>query len=205
VFAYVGVELVTVTAFEAKNPADLRLPAKNIAYVVLIIYALTIGGISANVEWFDKNLPQFYSQPLISTYGMNNITLGHTPIINQTMALLGTSFAPLIATLEAGSAYIPVTTALLVLLIYSALSCANANLYVASRALYGLTRDLNLASNNWFESLFAHLNIVTVKWRVPLWSIIASVALVSSWLPFVRLGLVEQDVSTKTPLPLLRV
>jgi yeast amino acid transporter len=50
VFAYVGVELVTVTAFEAKNPADLRLPAKNIAYVVLIIYALTIGGISANVE-----------------------------------------------------------------------------------------------------------------------------------------------------------
>jgi yeast amino acid transporter len=162
VFAYIGVELVTVTAFEAKNPADLRWPAKNIAYVILIIYAVTIGGISANLEWFDKNLPQFYSQPLISTHGTDNSTLGHTPIIDQTKALLGTSFAPLIATLEAGSSYIPVANILLAFLVYSALSCANANLYVASRTLYGLTRDLDLASENWFESLFAHLNIVTV-------------------------------------------
>jgi len=167
----------------------------------LIIYGLTIGGISANVEWFDKNLPQFYSQPLISTYGVDNSTLGHAPIIDQTKALLGTSFAPLIATLEAGSSYITVTTVLLALLVYSALSCANANLYVASRTLYGLTRDLNIASDNWFESFFAHLNIVTVKWRVPLWSIIASIALVSSWLPFVKLGLGAQDVSWKTILP----
>jgi len=205
VFAYIGVELVTVTAFEAKDPADLRWPAKNIAYVILIIYAITIGGISANVEWFDQNLPQFYSQPLISTFGMNNNTLGHIPIINQAAPLLGTSFAPLIATLEAGSSYVQAATVLLAFLVYSALSCANANLYVASRTLYGLTRDLHLASDNWFESLLAHLNIVTVKWRVPLWSIIASIALVSSWLPFVKLGLGEQDVSLKTFYSLPRV
>lgn len=204
-FAYVGIELVTVTAFEAKNPSDLRWPAKNIAYIILIIYAVTIGGISANVEWFDKNLPEFYSQPLISTIGMTNSTLGHTPIIDQTKPPLGTSFAPLIATLEAGSSYIQVTTVLLAFLVYSALSCANANLYVASRTLYGLTRDLDLASDNWFESLFANLNIVTVKWRVPLWSIIASIALVSSWLPFVKLGLGQQDVSSKASISLFRV
>jgi amino acid transporter len=135
---------------------------------------------------------------------MGNSTLGHTPIIDQTKGLLGTNFAPLIATLEAGSSYIPVTNVLLAFLVYSALSCANANLYVASRTLYGLTRDLNLRSNNWFESLFAHLNIVTVKWRVPLWSIIASIALVSSWLPFVKLGLGQQDVSSKIRLSLSR-
>jgi amino acid transporter len=205
VFAYIGIELVTVTAFEAKNPADLRWPARNIAYVILIIYAVTIGGISANVEWFDMNLPEFYSQPLISTIGVANSTLGHTPIINQTKPLLGTSFAPLIATLEAGSSYIQVTTVLLAFLVYSALSCANTNLYVASRTLYGLTRDLDLASNNWFDSFFAHLNIVTVKWRVPLWSLIASMALVSSWLPFVKLGLGQQDVSSKTLSSLYRV
>lgn len=107
-------------------------------------------------------------------------------------------------TLEAGSSYIPVANVLLAFLVYSALSCANANLYVASWTLYGLTRDLNLRSDNWFESLFAHLNIVTVKWRVPLWSIIASIALVSSWLPFMKLGLGQQDVSSKTCLSLSR-
>jgi yeast amino acid transporter len=197
VFAYIGVELVTVTAFEAKNPADLRWPAKNIAYIILIIYGITIGGICANVEWFDRNLLEFYSQPLISTIGASNSTLGHYPIIDQTKALLGTSFAPVIATLEAGAAYAPVANILLAFLVYSALSCANANLYVASRTLYGLTRDLNLKSDNWFESLFAHMNFLTVGWRVPLWSIIASIVLVASWLPFVKLGLGETDVSLK--------
>lgn len=198
VFAYIGVELVTVTAFEAKNPKDLRLPAKNISYVVLIIYAVTVGVISANVEWFDQNLPLFYSQSLISTDGADVNTLGHSPIVDQTRGLLGTTFAPVIATLEAGLSYIPVASVLLGFLVYSALSCANVNLYVASRTLYGLTRDLDLNSRNWFESFFAHLNVVTPRWRVPIWSVIASIICIASWLPFVKLGLNEEEVSSES-------
>jgi amino acid transporter len=192
VFAYVGVELVTVTAFEAQNPRDLRWPAKHIAYVILILYVVTIGLISANVEWFDQNLPSFFSQPLVDPTS-SVADLGHVPIADQSKGN-GTSFAPVIACLEAGESYVPVATVLLGFLVYSALSCANANLYVASRTLYGLTRDLDFDSRNWFETLFAHLNMVTPRWRVPLWSVIASIVLVGSWLPFVRLGLEQQDV-----------
>ena len=197
VFAYIGVELVTVTAFEAKNPKHLRWPAKNIAYVVLIIYAVTVGAISANIEWFDQNLPQFYSQSLISVNGTDVNTLGHRPIVDQTRGLLGTTIAPVVATLEAGLSYVPLASVLLGFLVYSALSCANVNLYVASRTLYGLTRDLDINSKNWFESFFAHLNVVTPRWRVPIWSVIASIVSIASWLPFVKLGLNEQEVSSQ--------
>jgi amino acid transporter len=194
VFPYIGIELVTVTAFEAANPADLRWATKNIAYVILFIYGITIGGIAANVEWFDKNLLSNYSQNLVSAGSMDVNFLGHPAIANQGRAN-GTSLAPVIAVLEAGASYRLVASILLGFLVYSALSCANANLYVASRTLYGITRDLDLNSSNFFESFFAHLNVVTPTWRVPLWSIISSIVLVASWLPFVKLGLNEQDVS----------
>jgi yeast amino acid transporter len=201
VFSYIGVELVTVTAFEAANPADLRWTTKHIAYVILVIYGMTVGGISANVEWFDKNLPQSYSQNLVSAGNMDVSFLGHSPITNETRAE-GTNFAPVIAALEAGASYKAIAGFLLGCLVYSALSCANGNLYVASRTLYGITRDLDLNSNNSFESFFAHLNVVTPTWRVPLWSVISSIVLVASWLPFVKLGLNQQDVSFALPFNL---
>jgi amino acid permease len=194
IFPYIGVELVTVTSFEAANPAKLRWPTKNIAYVITLIYGLIVGALAANVEWFDSNLPQNYSQDLVNVTTAGLDILGHSPLANQTWAR-GTTFAPVIAVLEAGASYKPVASVLLGLLLYSALSCANVNLYVASRALYGLTRDLALDGDNVFERLFAHLNQITPTYRVPLWSIILSLILCASWLPFVKLGLNQQDVS----------
>jgi amino acid transporter len=194
IFPYIGVELVTVTAFEAANPARLRWPTKNIAYVITLIYGLIVGALAANVEWFDSNLPQIYSQDLVNSTTAGLDILGHSPLANQTWAR-GTTFAPVIAVLEAGASYKPVASVLLGFLVYSALSCANINLYVASRTLYGLTRDLDLDGDNFFERLFAHLNQITPTYRVPLWSIILSLILCASWLPFVKLGLNQQDVS----------
>ena len=194
IFPYIGVELVTLTAFEAANPAKLRWPTKNIAYVITLIYGLIVGALAANVEWFDSNLPQNYSQDLVNLTTAGLDILGHSPLANQTWAQ-GTTFAPVIAVLEAGASYKPVASVLLGFLVYSALSCANSNLYVASRALYGLTRDLALDGDNFFERLFAHLNQITPTYRVPLWSIILSLILCASWLPFVKLGLNQQDVS----------
>lgn len=134
IFPYIGIELVTVTAFEAKDPAKLRWPTKNIAYFITIVYAVTVGGIAANVEWFDPHLPQHYSQSLVSTKSCDIDVLGHCPLADPTRAN-GTNFAPIIAVLEAGMPYKPVATVLLASLVYSALSCANTNLYVASRTL----------------------------------------------------------------------
>ena len=178
---------MTVTAFEAADPAKLRWPTKNIAYVITLIYGLIVGALAANVEWFDSKLPQNYSEGLVNSITAGLDILGHLPIANQTLAR-GTTFAPVIAVLEAGSAYKIVASILSGFLVYSALSCANTNLYVASRTLYGLTRDLDLDGDNFFERLFAHLNQITPTYRVPLWSILLSLILCASWLPFVKLG-----------------
>jgi amino acid transporter len=171
----------------------LRWPTKHIAYVVTLIYLLVVGAITANVEWFDWNLPQHFNEALVDL-GSSIDILGHIPLADMNRAN-GTNIAPVIGLLEAGKAYKTFGAVLLGLLVYSALSCANTNLYVASRTLYGLTRDLSMDSHSIFERLLAHLNIVTPTYRVPLYSIFFSLVLCASWLPFVKIGLNQQDVS----------
>jgi yeast amino acid transporter len=188
-FSYTGVEIVTVTAFEAAKPKELRMPAKNIAYFTLIFYVLNIGGFIANIEWFNQNLPQFFSQPLVSLQTPN---LGHTPWFPQTG--LRSSAAPIIATLQVGMKTLPAV--LTGLLMYSGLSAANASLYVASRTLYGLTRDLAYDDERFLVRMAAKLNVISPRTRVPLWSLLVSVLAFSSWLPFIKIhsGYTQEDV-----------
>jgi amino acid transporter len=195
-FSYIGVEIVTVTAFEAANPIDLRKPAKNIAYFTMIFYVLNIGGFIANVEWFNQSLPQFFGQPLVS---LQSSGLGHTPLFPET--ILRSSAAPVIATLQVGMKTLPAV--LTGLLIYSGLSAANASLYVASRTLYGLTRDLSDDDDRFLFRMAAKLNIISPWTRVPLWSLVVSVLVFSSWLPFIRIhsGYSQADVCPNTSLP----
>jgi yeast amino acid transporter len=165
------------------------MPAKNIAYFTLIFYVLNIGGFIANIEWFNQNLPQFFSQPLVSLQTPN---LGHTPWFPQTG--LRSSAAPIIATLQVGMKTLPAV--LTGLLMYSGLSAANASLYVASRTLYGLTRDLAYDDERFLVRMAAKLNVISPRTRVPLWSLLVSVLAFSSWLPFIKIhsGYTQEDV-----------
>jgi amino acid transporter len=172
----------------------MQLPAKHIAYVVFFIYMISVGGFAANIEWFNQNLPQFEGQSLVNITDPN-ANLGHVPrsdgILSQ---LYGTTAAPIIAVAEAGLNVLP--GVLIGFLVYSGVSCANTALYVASRTLYGLTRNLRYNSDSVFERFFANLNFVSGTTRVPSWAIGTSALVFASWLPFVTLksSLSQQEV-----------
>jgi amino acid transporter len=159
----------------------------------MIFYVLNIGGFIANVEWFNQSLPQFFGQPLVS---LQSPDLGHTPLFPET--ILRSSAAPVIATLQVGMKTLPAV--LTGLLIYSGLSAANASLYVASRTLYGLTRNLSDNDPRFLFRMAAKLNVISPRTRVPLWSLVVSVLVFSSWLPFIRIhsGYSQADVCPNT-------
>jgi amino acid transporter len=184
IFAYIGVELVTVCAFEARNPKQLMRPAKNIAYVITAIYLVCIGGFVTNVEWFNQSLPLFLEQPLVAYPGSNDTSLGHTPWpFNHSSSRAYA--APVIAVLQVGILNLP--GVIVGFLVYSGLSCGVTTLYVASRTLYGLTRDLSPTDPNWFVRRFATLNVISSRRHIPVWSLIVSLLAVAAWLPFIKL------------------
>jgi amino acid transporter len=172
----------------------MQLPAKHIAYVVFFIYMISVGGFAANIEWFNQNLPQFEGQSLVNITDPN-ANLGHVPRSDGILPqLYGTTAAPIIAVAEAGLNVLP--GVLIGFLVYSGVSCANTALYVASRTLYGLTRNLRYNSDSVFERFFANLNFVSGTTRVPSWAIGTSALVFASWLPFVTLksSLSQQEV-----------
>jgi amino acid transporter len=191
IFSYIGVELITVTAFEASRPGSLKGPAKYIAYIVLAIYLISIGGFVANIEWINQNLPQFFGQALVDINDTD--LLGRSPFTWNHPSSRSYA-APVIAVLQVGIAALPgVLTGFLV---YSGLSAANTALYVASRTLYGLTRDLNQMDNNAFVRFFAKLNTVSPTTRIPVWALVVSWLIFAGWLPFVHLksGYTQHEV-----------
>jgi len=57
-YGYIGVEIVAVTALEAKDPRkSLKYPAKLIAWLTAAIYFLSALGFYLNVAWNDASLP----------------------------------------------------------------------------------------------------------------------------------------------------
>jgi amino acid transporter len=193
IFSYIGIELVTVTAAEARTNSHLKLPAKNIAYIICAIYLISLGGVAASVEWFNPNLPQFLSQDLV------NITINAELDIYQLIPLLGhipyswvvlpnlhnITAAPAVAAMEAGSSRLP--GILIAFIMYSGIITVNTALYVSSRTLYGLTKELGRDNNNIFYRSFAKLNTVAPTTRTPYWALGMSCLIFASWLPFVHL------------------
>jgi yeast amino acid transporter len=180
--SYIGVEIVAVAAFEAAKPSELQKPAKNIALVTVIFYVVSVGGIAANVEWFNESLETLLSQSLVNVTSPDT-NLGHTPMF------IGTVYpvvaAPIIAALQVNATKI--AGFLTGLLVYSGLSSANVALYVASRTLYGLTRNIDSTNRGWL-SIFAIFGVVTPRTRIPIWSLLISTIIFATWMPFVKLS-----------------
>lgn len=156
------------------------MPAANIGWFSTVLYTFATGSFVANVSWQDQNLPQLFQQAL-------------TIITNADQAVEFAAFeapvvvraAPLIALYRAGFRFLP--SFLNGCFIYSALSCANTALYVASRQLYGMTRTVTIDSDSGImRSTLVSLSTLNYRTKTP-WPAIAISGLVFCWLPFIRI------------------
>lgn len=159
-----GVEMISVTAFEARDLRALRMPSQIIAYFVVAIYFLLAIGELLNVEWVNTSLPPIYG-------GIN----GTSVETSRSSAVI------VIAAVQAGYKHMP--GLLNGFMIFSALSASNTSLYVASRTLYGMTRTIN----PWgWCSFLKELGSVWHKTGVPMWALFGSF-IAFLWLPFLQL------------------
>lgn len=177
-YGFLGLEMIAMTAYEARNVADLRRPSRVVAYLILLLYILCALGENFNIRWTDPNLP--------SIYGGSNRNGTETTVKNVRSHSL-----VVLAALYAGHHK---TAGLLTgCLIFSTLSAANTALYIASRTMYGMTRELE--KKPWPLSLLGQLGTTTPKTGVPGWALVIS-ALSFIWLPYVHLkgGIAAQEV-----------
>ncbi|KAJ9637660.1 hypothetical protein H2199_007150 [Coniosporium tulheliwenetii] len=178
-YMYLGVEIIAVTAFEAKRSKDLRLPSQTIAYVVFFLYFLCTIGEALNVSWTSDHLPKIYG-------GVGNRHDNYTAPVNPSSTSL-----PIVAVWQAG--YPKLAGFLNGCLIFSVLSASNTSLYVASRTLYGMTREI--PETNVVGKCLKKLSLVVPQTGVPAAALVIS-AISFFWLPFVQLkaGYSVQDL-----------
>jgi amino acid transporter len=174
---------VTVTAFEARNPRkDLRFPSKYIAWIIFFLFLICGLGEVLNVEWNNSKLPDLNPR---STTPVGNLTGPHV------------HKSPSILIISAQSTNVKGLAGFLnACLIFTCLSAATTSLYVSSRTLYGLTRELR-EDRPWPLSWFAKFGTIHPKTSVPVWALFVS-ALAFIWLPFIHLlrGYSIQDASS---------
>lgn len=160
IYSYLGVEVIAITAFEARDLPSLRVPSKWIAYIVFVLYLLVTIGELLNVSWLNNDLP-----PVYGGISMHQLPKPRTRTIILLTALQAR--CPNIAGLFNGA------------LLYSAISAANTNLYISSRTLYGMTRRPG-PHFRWLSALGS----VWHKNGVPMVALLIS-ALFFMWLPIV--------------------
>jgi amino acid transporter len=163
-YAYIGVEIVAVTAVEAKTPKiSLRRPARNIAWITGLFYFACVIAFYFNVSFKDPHLPGYHLR--------DGIAIGS----NSSTALI------LIAADNAGVEGL--SSVLTVFLIIAVLSAANTALYVASRTLWGVACDFDaqlINSPNIFKRWFSRLSTTTPS-KVPGWALFVSCFFI--WIP----------------------
>lgn len=171
--------MIAMTAYEAKDVVDLRFPSRIVAYLILFLYLLCALGEVLNEKWTDIELPMIYG-------GSNTNGTGTAAKNARSRSVV------VLAAEHAG--YHKMAGLLTVCMIFSTLSAANTALYIASRTMYGMTRELK--SLPWPISCLEYLGTTTPRSQVPGWALVVS-ALSFIWLPFVRLkgGVAAQKVS----------
>ncbi|KAF8246073.1 hypothetical protein K440DRAFT_662315 [Wilcoxina mikolae CBS 423.85] len=196
-FAFVGVETVAVTAFEARDPHNsIKKPAKYIAYFTWLIYMACVCAFAAAVSWDDPNLYQAYSERTVTN------TTNATTTLDRRGVKSNGSDSVLIVALEKypGLGLKALPGAMTVCLIIVVLSTANTALYVSSRTLYGLTSRIEPDGRSWLMRFFAKFARTTEPngffgSNVPIWAILAS-AVLFAWVPVLRVGGSGESIQT---------
>lgn len=190
-FAYVGIEVVAASALEAKwprqsedvqkEPGTFSRPKETligntvkfsaIFISILATIAYTLSGVLAtlDISRADCQLPR------VSWLSPNDKGECEVP---------GTRAAFVLIASHSGISHL--ADVFNAFLVFTCLSCASTNLYVASRTLFGLTSRLEGGeSQRWFLRLLAWFG-KTNRRKVPLRAMIFS-ALAFWWVPFLQL------------------
>jgi amino acid transporter len=192
-FAYIGVEITAATALEArldkkprsgeeaashatKGPwpaVSVQFSATWTSFIAWVIYFLGSLMMTLNVKWDDINLPR---AGWLGSPGKDEGTLN-----------TDSGFV-----ISAARSHIPgLEDMFTVVLLITALTAANTNLYVASRTLFGLTRKLHGHRWSWL-AFFGRTN----NYQVPVRAMFISCFFL--WIPFLYLS---PDNSPDTTIP----
>lgn len=182
-FAYVGVEITAASALEARVPKEkslarskaigktVKFSAVYISFLGSLMYILAGVLVALNLRWDDPRLPR-----------MSWVTLDNTNGTNDSDGTTASAFV-----IVAEDSDIPgLAGTLNFFLMFTALTCANTNLYVASRTLFSLTRSLDGgAGQPWYTRFLAYFGKTNHR-KVPLRALVASC--VFTWVPFLYLA-----------------
>jgi amino acid transporter len=161
---------VAATAPEAKSSRSLKYTAKNIALITTIVYLVVAVSFYLNVSWTD---------PLLVS--LLNIIMRTSPTVVLPTSTTRTNIIPVIGLLNT---HMPKLAGLVNgCLIMAVLSAANTDLYVASRTLFGLAREIN--PNIRFWGWVSKLGTITHNSKIPAVAVLVS-AIAFSWLPFLH-------------------
>ncbi|KAK8138796.1 amino acid permease/ SLC12A domain-containing protein [Apiospora sp. TS-2023a] len=198
-FAYVGVEIVAACALEVRWPktedrrasTDLShrsqsetLIGRTIKFSAIYIpllatVAYTIGGLLAsfNIRWDDPQLPRLsWTREDHEANGSDN-TQAEAIGVNNTQS----AFVAIAKGINT-----PLANCINAFLIFTALTCASTNLYVASRSLFALTSRLDDGPGQpWYLRVFAYFGKTNNR-KVPMRAMVLS-ALAFCWIPFLHL------------------
>ena len=170
-YSFLGIEVVAVTAFEAESSKSLRRPSQIIAYITFLLYLLCLLGELLNVRWTNSHLPSIYNG--VGDDSSNSATPDNPSSTGMLIiAIWQAGFPKALAGFINGC------------LIFSVLSASNTSLYVASRTLYGMARDI--PKTNWLGRQMHKISLVVPKTGVPAAAILLS-AISFFWLPFIQL------------------
>lgn len=187
VYPFLGVESVTMTAFEAKNTTELKLPARNISFIVLSVYMVSIVSMLLNVSWKDPLLMVYYDQWRPGDNPTDCSSTGQRfslkPRADSIAESSATHLLPVIATDNFEVPYLG--GAINAFLLYSAFSAANSALFVASRTLYGLGSSIQRDEKSRILRWLSTLGNVDRN-GVPQRAILGS--MIFGWIPFLSLA-----------------
>lgn len=167
-FSFYGVESLAVSAYEAKYSTSLAWPSRYIAYVIFLFYFLcTIGG-ALTVPWTAPYLPPIFGVAGSSSAGLDSPPRSANWVVNVTLAAGYNDFAGFLNGC----------------FIFSVLSTSNTALYIASRTLYGLTREI--PDSNILGRILNRLSLVVRQTGVPAAALLFT-SVFFFWLPFLQL------------------
>jgi amino acid transporter len=183
-FAYVGIEITAASALEARVTKEqptsspksrtigrtVKFSAIWIPFFAGVVYVLAGTLVTLNISWDDKRLPR-----------MSWVT---GPETDGNPGVGSTASAFVLVAEDSG---VPgLASAMNLFLMFTALTCANTNLYVASRTLFALTRNIESGPNTpWYDKILAYFGRTNNK-KVPLAAILASC--IFAWIPFLYLA-----------------
>lgn len=186
-FSYVGIEIVTASALEVRWLRNTKRHFPN-----SLRHVEAASAISSTVRWSAIWIPGFvcFAYTLCGILISFNIPRDHCDLPRFSWAAeprcKGKSISAFVAIAKrSGVLYLP--DVFNAFLLFTALTCAMTNLYVASRSLFGLASRLNRGSGQplilrllaWFGKTNRH--------KVPMRAMIFS-SLAFAWVPFLNLA-----------------